>query len=132
MKAKNYMPASGIAGDWVNSAEEDLSAIRAILAAKDPPWRIVSYHAHQAGEKFLKAFLLQKGWRLRKIHDLVELLADAQTFDPALASLQKDCLGLNAFVQAGRYPMQPVTESESRDAVAAAGRIRTGILKRLT
>jgi HEPN domain-containing protein len=35
--------------------------------------------------KFLKAFLLSKGWQLRRIHDLEALLDDAMAFDPSLA-----------------------------------------------
>lgn len=35
------------------------------------------YFLQQSLEKYLKAFLLQKGWSLKKIHTLYTLLDDA-------------------------------------------------------
>jgi HEPN domain-containing protein len=117
--------------EWVKTAEEDLQTIQAVLILQDVPWRVVAYHAQQAAEKYLKAFLISRGWRLKKTHDLVELNAEAKAFVPELAVLDGECANLNGFIQAGRYPISIVTETDARMAVVAAERIRTEILKLL-
>jgi HEPN domain-containing protein len=117
--------------DWIKTADEDLQTIQAVLALRDVPWRVIAYHAQQAAEKYLKAFLISRGWRLKKVHDLVELNAEANAFAPSLVIIDADCADLNGFIQVGRYPISTVTESDARDAAAAAERIRTEILKLL-
>lgn len=42
---------------WVRKAESDLTAVDLLIAGNDPPWDIVVFHAQQAAEKFLCAFL---------------------------------------------------------------------------
>jgi len=41
-------------------------------------YRGTSWHCHQAIEKILKAVIIKRGKRPRKIHDLVELLKDTK------------------------------------------------------
>ncbi|AEK73674.1 HEPN domain protein [Thermococcus sp. 4557] len=43
---------------WIKQAEEDLFTAETLLSFKKPaPW-IICFHAQQAAEKFLKAFLI--------------------------------------------------------------------------
>ena len=58
----------------------------------------------QALEKFLKAFLLQHGWKLRKIHTLQSLLDDAAGFGASLARFRPVCERVSGFYIAERYP----------------------------
>ncbi len=39
-------------------------------------------------ESILKAYLLSRGWKLRKIHDLGALVAEAVDLDPSFAPLK--------------------------------------------
>lgn len=54
--------------DWLALAEKDLVRVRRSLRDRDP--ELAAFCLQQAVEKFLKAFLLSKGWKLRRIHDL--------------------------------------------------------------
>ena len=60
-------------------------------------------------EKFLKAFLLSKGWELQRIHDLEALLNMALAYDPSLEPLRSACQKITGFYLVERYPF--VTET---------------------
>ena len=115
---------------WLRKAEHDLLNIENNLAAKDIPWDTVCFHAQQAAEKVLKAFLVYHGRDLSKTHDLVSLLAQCVVCDAGLAALESDCRKLTSYGVAARYPddlFEP-DETDGRDVVAAAHRVRTNIL----
>jgi len=61
--------------DWLRIAEKDLERVRSLLDGGDG--ELAGFCLQQAVEKFLKAFLLSKGWKLRRVHDLNTLLDDA-------------------------------------------------------
>lgn len=48
-------------------------------------------------EKFFKAFLLSKGWQLRRIHNLDALLDDAIMYDSSLERFHHVCQKITAF-----------------------------------
>jgi len=117
--------------EWVDRAENDWRTISAVLALPDPPFDIAAFHAQQVAEKYLKAFLLECGWRLRKTHDLVDLLSDCLKYDATLQSLRLPCQELTPYVLSGRYPVAAVTKSGCESAVKAAETVRAEIRKRL-
>ena len=59
-------------GDWLRIAEKDLQRVPRLLSTDDP--EAAGFYLQQAVEKFLKAFLLSKGWQLQRIHNLEALL----------------------------------------------------------
>jgi len=59
-------------------------------------------------EKFLKAFLLSKGWQLRRIHNLDALLDDAIMYDSSLERFHHVCQKIAAFCFVERYPFMMV------------------------
>ena len=61
-------------------------------------------------EKFLKAFLLSKGWRLERIHDLEALLNRALHYEPSLEPFRAACQKISGFYVVDRYPT--ITEDE--------------------
>jgi HEPN domain-containing protein len=61
------------AGRWLQHADEDLRAMRAVLADPDSPKRIACFLSHLAVEKALKATLVSAEIAFRKTHDLVAL-----------------------------------------------------------
>ena len=117
--------------EWVARAENDWKTIGAVLSLEDPPFDVAAFHAQQAAEKYLKAFLLDRGWKLRKTHDLIDLLSDCVKYDEALQCLSPQCQELNPYVLSGRYPVAAVTESGCKSAVTGAEFIRSEIRKRL-
>jgi len=68
--------------DWLRIAEKDLRRVRRLLEIQDS--EAAGFYLQQATEKFLKAFLLSRGWRLQRIHDLEALLNSALAHEPAL------------------------------------------------
>lgn len=67
--------------DWLKIAEKDLERAKLLIELKDPS--LSGFCLQQSIEKFLKAFLLSKGWKLRRIHSLESLLDDASLYQPS-------------------------------------------------
>jgi len=59
--------------DWIAFADKDLYAAEIILKDDAPLTNIAAFHCQQAIEKYLKAFLIEKGVPLLKTHDLIKL-----------------------------------------------------------
>lgn len=58
---------------WFKKAEGDLMIIQNIVLLPDSPYDLCCFHAQQASEKYLKAYLIAKHIDFPKTHDLVEL-----------------------------------------------------------
>jgi HEPN domain-containing protein len=55
------------------------------------------FFLQQALEKYLKAFLLRRGWKLKKVHTLQSLLDEASVFAPDVASWRPLCERVSGF-----------------------------------
>ena len=110
---------------WIRKAEEDLLAIHNEMAAEQTPWSVVCFHAQQAGEKYLKAFLVHAGKTPPHTHDLLVLLALCGHEDKGLEGLEEDCRCLAYYAVAGRYPVEIIEPDEGvgRRAAEAAARV---------
>ncbi|MFH0823828.1 MAG: HEPN domain-containing protein [Pseudomonadota bacterium] len=118
---------------WVVKAEHDLLNIRNNLNAEAIPWDTVCFHAQQAAEKLLKAFLVYQGRVPPRTHDLSALLANCMELHNEMESLASDCRKLSAYAFQSRYPdalFEP-TEDDGLEMVTAAERIRDFILRLL-
>ncbi|MFZ0963954.1 MAG: HEPN domain-containing protein [Terriglobia bacterium] len=115
---------------WLAKAEHDLLNIENNLQAPAIPWDTVCFHAQQAAEKFLKAFLVSHGQPPILTHDLVALLAACVPLNPSLATRQQDCQKLSYYAVAVRYPsdLYEPTETDARQMIEAAHRIRADVL----
>jgi HEPN domain-containing protein len=89
--------------DWLRFAEKDWMRAQRLLDAGDAG--LAGLCLQQAVEKFLKAFLLSRGWRLRRIHNLDALLDDAAEYDPSLEEFRPVCQRITAFYFVERYPL---------------------------
>ena len=118
---------------WFKKAEHDLLSISNNLASAEVPWDKVTFDAQQAAEKYLKGFLVHKGQRPPKSHDLIELLGLCRKYGLDLSALKPACQRLTQLGFASRYPDVPVepTESDARAAVETAHRVRAAILQRI-
>lgn len=115
---------------WLEKAEHDLLNIENNLAAVRVPWDTVCFHAQQAAEKTLKAFLVHHGGHVPRTHDLVTLLTGCVAFAPDLADLEADCRNLTYFAVSTRYPddLYEPEEADGRAMNEAARRVRQRIL----
>ncbi|MDQ3458391.1 MAG: HEPN domain-containing protein [Deinococcota bacterium] len=103
--------------DWLRIAEKDWGRAQRFVNEDDPE---LTGFCLQAVEKFLKAYLLAKGWRLKRTHDLEVLLNATLEYDPALESFRAVCQKITNFYLVERYPLATglgLTEEDVRDAL---------------
>ena len=94
---------SRYARDWLRVAEKDWGRIGHALDDGDA--EEAGFWLQQAVEKYLKAYLLSKGWRLRKVHDLEVLVNEAAAHMPDFAPYARACRKISGYYIAERYPM---------------------------
>lgn len=88
--------------DWLKIARIDLNRVKRNLQANDID--AAGFYLQQCVEKYLKAFLIQHGWKLKNIHILDALLKDAVKFEPTLVSFKELCAKVSSYYLADRYP----------------------------
>jgi len=94
--------------EWIEIARKDWKRMKRSLKAQDA--EAAGFFFQQSLEKYLKAFLLKYGWRLRKIHELDALLDDAVKHDPNLEKYRDLCERVSGYYFADRYPPLGVLE----------------------
>ncbi len=119
---------SSYPGEWLRIAERDLQRISRCLRDNDP--EAAGFFLQQALEKFLKAFLLSNGWRLRRVHDLEALLDDATEYDPSLEEFRSLCQETNGYYLAERYPL-PFVAGPSEAYVLTAMQTAQALVQRV-
>lgn len=120
---------------WWSYAEGDLRLAQQGLRGANPPYHTICFLAQSAGEKFLKAYLISKGWELKKTHDLVELLKYCSTYHPVFVTLTDEAALLNDYITAGQYPARmllSITHDEALEAVLSAKKLRQAVKKLLS
>lgn len=95
-------PVNSLPADWMNIAKKDWVRIHHMLEYDDV--EAAGLFLQQSLEKYLKAFLLQHGWKLRKIHELDALLDDAARNNPELENFRDLCERVSGYYFAERYP----------------------------
>lgn len=112
---------------WLASADSDLLAGKAILAASMPSYEAASFHAQQAAEKALKGLLVRHQVSFRKTHDLGELLQLAEPVAPGIFRALADAEGLTPHAVDSRYPTagSPVDHDAAARDLALAERVCT-------
>jgi len=108
--------------DWLRIAEKDFARVQTMLNADDA--EAAGFYLQQAVEKFLKAFLLSKEWRLLRIHDLEPLLNAALEFEPSFEEYRETLQLITGFYFVERYPVLLETGITEEDVRNALGRIR--------
>jgi HEPN domain-containing protein len=122
-----------LARQWLEKAEDDWRLSHRLAADPEPYTEATAFHAQQAAEKHLKAFLTWHQIEFPKTHDIKRLLKLTSTRDPKLAGELSDAADLTAYAVEYRYPGEypAVTTDEAAGAVAMADRVRDGIRNRL-
>jgi HEPN domain-containing protein len=94
---------SHYARDWLRVAEKDWKRIGQALEDRDA--EEAGFWLQQALEKFLKAYLLSKGWTLSKVHDLEILVNEATAYRRDFGQYAKACRKITGYYIAERYPL---------------------------
>lgn len=75
------MESRKIAKEWFEKANHDLDAVADIISGSGHP-DVAGVLLQQGVEKYLKGYLISKGWKLVKTHDLKLLLDEAVKHNP--------------------------------------------------
>ena len=119
--------------EWLLRAARDLAAGEHDLQASPPFAGDAAFHAQQAAEKALKAFLAWRDEPFRKTHNLEEIGEQCLRFDGTLRPLIDQAVPLTAYAWKFRYPgeaNEPLRE-EAEEALSAARAVYAAILTRL-
>jgi HEPN domain-containing protein len=108
--------------DWFALASERLRAADALHSVEGATWAGVEL-LHEAAERYLKGFLVARGWEIRRTHDLAHLVAEASRFESALAEVAESAADLTEQFWAQHYPGGDLTDvagnyNDLRGAVA--------------
>lgn len=118
---------------WLKFAKDDLLWTKANIEGKI--WYGACFTAQQSVEKALKAYLVSKNQKLRKIHDLVTLLDSCIALDRSFEQFREQCLELTVYYFTTRYPdtigLLDFTEQRARQAWAFTEQIIEFVEKKL-
>ncbi|MBI3089538.1 MAG: HEPN domain-containing protein [Candidatus Tectomicrobia bacterium] len=103
---------------WLVRAGKDLRGVDIALSATPPFLEDVLFHAQQAAEKALKAFLTWHDVPFRKTHDLRELGRESAAIDASLQPVCEQAEELTPYAWQFRYPQEP-GEPSLEDAARA-------------
>jgi HEPN domain-containing protein len=87
-------------------------------------WNVVSFHAQQAVEKYLKARLEEGGQSIPKTHDLLHLLNLVTAVEPLWSAYQSAFSLLVSYAVQARYPGSSVTKADARHAIQLCRQFR--------
>jgi len=93
-----------LVSQWLHKAEQDMKAGEALLSA-DPPFLYPAcFHAQQAAEKYLKAFLTWHQIEFPKTHNIERLLDLLKQAEPETAAALSEADELTPYGVDIRYP----------------------------
>jgi len=118
---------------WLAKAGDDLRAAEDLLREGRPYRWIICYHAQQAVEKYLKAYLVHGDVEPPRVHDLADLLKAVESANPALAAQLREVRSLSGYAVASRYPGDAPTPTleETQEAVRLAVEASRAVLDAL-
>ena len=119
---------------WLQKAALDLRAAEHETSALEPGlWADVAFHAQQAAEKSLKAFLARHDAPFRKTHNIEELGRACVALDATLGAIVDRAVPLTEYAWKFRYPGEPAepTREEAGEALATAREVYDALLSRL-
>lgn len=89
--------------DWLRSARTRLHSADRLYPLEGATESVIEL-LQEAAERFLKAYLIAQGWKLRKIHDLGALVAEAVQIDPRFTAFEDFADSLTDQFWAQHYP----------------------------
>ena len=120
----------GFVKEWLRKAEEDIGVAEHLAAENVGYYAAIGFHAQQAAEKYLKAFLVDRQLEFPKTHDLAELLDLVAGADSSLSASLNEIVALTPYGVDARYPadLPDISREEADRAVLLARRTREAIV----
>lgn len=124
--------SADIVRNWLEKARRDFVTAKNGLDSSEPFTEIICFHAQQAGEKYIKAYLVWQEIEFPKTHSVEDLLLLATQKDPSFQTLIEKATFLTPFAVEIRYAEfeEPLFE-DAKKAVGIAQQIRDFILAKL-
>jgi HEPN domain-containing protein len=111
--------------EWIRKAEEDYNAALTLARQRRKLMpNAVSFHCQQCAEKYLKAFLVQKGIVFPRTHDLLELHKLSLIENPNFELIGDVLDSLNPYAVEFRYPGDEVNVNEAKAALRMVKEVR--------
>lgn len=116
---------------WLKIVEDDLKSAKVLLERE--VFSTATYHCQQAAEKALKAYLVFRDQKAKRIHDLIELTAMCCELDMEFKQLYDDVERLNPFATKFRYPSEfDIPDyNDTENAIKQAERIVSFVFKKI-
>ena len=117
---------------WLKKASRDLITAKRELKEEEPFTDIISYHAQQAAEKYLKGYLTWKEIEFPPTHDIEDLVSLAMNEEPDFEEIKTESSVLSPYAVEVRYPEfeEPLLK-DAREAVEIASNIKYFIISKL-
>ena len=115
---------------WLKKANLDLQAARLLCAGELDDYFVSGFHAQQAVEKYIKAFLVHHQIEFPKTHDIRRLRQLVARRDATLAERLERADVLTPYGVDMRYPeeFEVVSQKRAEQAVVLAEWVKTEIL----
>lgn len=117
---------------WLEKARRDRAVVERELAFATPFTDVACFHAQQAAEKYLKAYLVWYGIGFPKTHAVEDLVLLAAQRERAFEGLRDTAATLTPYAVEARYPEfeEPLLEDAHR-ALEVVTKIRDVVLQAL-
>ena len=115
---------------WLKKADLDLQAARLLCAGELDDYFVSGFHAQQAVEKYIKAFLVRYQIEFPKTHDIGRLRQLVARQDATLAERLERADVLTPYGVDMRYPeaFEVILQKQAEQAVALAEWVKAEIL----
>ena len=118
---------------WLKKAERDFKVARRELFLDEPFSDIVCFHAQQAVEKYLKAYLTSLDIVFEKTHNIEDLILLISQKDESILGFMDIGTELTPYAIETRYPeFEEPALDDACDAVEIAEKFRDFIINRLS
>jgi HEPN domain-containing protein len=110
---------------WLTSGDADLKVAKNEIGDDEEVYFVVCFHAQQAAEKYIKAYLIFLDIEPKHIHEIGELIELGLVKDPALKEFQERADTLTSYAVEVRYPDTPYKPSkeEAEETIAIAEQV---------
>lgn len=117
----------------MKKADRDLEVAKRELKLTDPLTDIICFHAQQAAEKYMKAYLIWLDIEFQKTHDVEDLVVVVSKKDPSILKFKDSGAELSAFAVEARYPeFEEPFLIDTKNAVEIAKKFKKFIRKKIS
>jgi HEPN domain-containing protein len=115
---------------WLAKADKDLWMAELAARQSDPPGDLITFHAQQCVEKYLKGALTHFKVRFPKTHDLEELCRLLNPHWPNMPFTANEVVELTDYAISSRYPDEwdEISLPEALLAIDMAKRVKAAVL----